>query len=410
MDALAAVRKRTRARRVKRGLLLLLGLALLAAIALAYRPRPVDVDLGEVRRGALEVSVVEPGRTRVRERYVVSAPVGGNLQRIALKAGDPVKRGQVVARLTSPTSPLLDARSRLQADAQLQAARDALAQARAAAQQADTALAVSRSELARNRALREAGTVPQRTLDLAELEARARTAELQSAQSAVRVAGHEVERAQAARGALGGRGVRQDVGEVRSPVDGWVLKVVQESEGMVAPGAPLLELGDPADLEVVVDLLTQDAVRVRPGARALLEHWGGEGALRGQVRRVEPAAFTRVSALGVEEQRVNVLVALAEPRERWGALGDGFRVETRITQWEGRDVLQVPESALFRSGERWAVFVAQEGRLRLRPVEVGERNGVAAEVRGGLEAGERVVLHPGDRAADGVRYAERPQG
>jgi len=392
---------------VKRALLALLVLVVVGAIASAYRPRPVAVDVEEVTRGPLEVTVTEPGRTRVKDRYVISAPVGGELERIALRPGDTVADGQVVARMGSLEPPLLDARSRAQADAQVRAATAARQQAEAGLERARAALEFARAEVERQRQLAAVGSVPARSLELALFEERSRAQEAASAQSVVRIAEQQLEMARVARGRLEQRPEGHEHLEIRAPVKGWALRVMQESEGMVAAGTPLMEFGDREVLEVVVDVLSQDAVRIEPGARVSLEHWGGDFPLAARVRRVEPAAFTRTSALGVEEQRVNVLIALEEPLERRKALGDGYRVEARMTLWEGADVVQVPESALFRQGEGWAVFLADAGEVRLRPVKLGQRNGVRAQVLEGLAPGDRVIVHPGDSVSEGVSYSER---
>ncbi|WP_224246181.1 efflux RND transporter periplasmic adaptor subunit [Hyalangium gracile] len=394
---------------LKRALLALLALALVGAIASAYRPRPVAVDVEEVTRGPFEVTVTEPGKTRVKDRYIISAPVGGYLDRISLKPGDAVTEGQVLAQLGSLDPPLLDARSRAQADAQVRAALAGRDQAEAGVKRAQTALEFARSEVARQEKLAAGGSASAQSLETARFEERSRAQELASAQSAVRIAEQQLEMARAARGRMERRPAEHERLEIRAPVRGWVLRVMQESEGAVAPGVPLMEIGDPEVLEVVVDVLSQDAVRIRPGARARIENWGGDYPLEGRVRRVEPAAFTRTSALGVEEQRVNVLMTLEEPVERRKALGDGYRVEARVTLWDGADVVQVPESALFRQGAGWAVFLAQEGRVRLRPIQVGQRNGFKAQVMEGLAPGERVIVHPGDSVKDGVAYTERPR-
>lgn len=395
---------------LKRALLVVLALGVVGAIASAYRPRPVPVDVEKVTRGTLEVTVTEPGKTRVKDRYVISAPIGGYLERITLRPGDVVEEGQVIAQLGSLAPPLLDARSRAQADAQVRAALAARDQAEAALKHAQTALEYARTEAARQEKLAEVGSITAQALETARFELRSRTQEALSAQSAVRIAEQQLEMARAARGRMEQpRPAEPEHLEIRAPVRGWVLRVMQESAGAVAPGTPLMELGDPQVLEVVVDVLSQDAVRIRPGARVRIEHWGGDEPLEGRVRRVEPAAFTRTSALGVEEQRVNVVIALEEPVERRKALGDGYRVEARITLWEGADVVQVPESALFRQGEGWAVFLAQDGKARLRPVKLGQRNGVRAQVLEGLAPGDTVIVHPGDSVRDGVAYTERPQ-
>jgi HlyD family secretion protein len=393
---------------LKRGLLVLLLLGLVAAIASAYRPRPVAVDVEEVTRGPLEVTVTEPGRTRVKDRYVITSPLGGELDRITLRPGDAVEAGQVVARLGSLAPPLLDARSRAQADAQVRAAVAARQQAEAGLERARTALEFARTEVQRQRQLAAAGSTPERTLETAVFEERSRAQEVASAQSAVLIAEQQLEMARAARGRLDQRPEGHEHFEIRAPVKGWVLRVMQESEGTVVAGTPLMELGDPQVLEVVVDVLSQDAVRIHPGARVSIEHWGGDSPLQGRVTRVEPSAFTRTSALGVEEQRVNVIIALEEPVERRKSLGDGYRVEARITLWDGADVVQVPESALFRQGEGWAVFLADAGRVRLRPVKLGQRNGLRAQVLEGLAPGDQVIVHPGDSVRDGVSYSERP--
>jgi HlyD family secretion protein len=396
---------------LKRALLAVLALGVVGAIASAYRPRPVPVDVEKVTRGAFEVTVTEPGKTRVKDRYVISAPVGGYLDRIVLRPGDAVEEGQVMAQLGSLDPPLLDARSRAQADAQVRAAIAAKDQAEAVLKHAQTALEFARAEAARQEKLAEVGSITAQALETARFELRGRTQEALSAQSAVRIAEQQLEMARAARGRMEQqRPAEHEHLEIRAPVRGWVLRVMQESAGAVTPGMPLMEIGDPQVLEVVVDVLSQDAVRIRPGARVRIEHWGGEKALEGRVRRVEPAAFTRTSALGVEEQRVNVVITLEEPVEQRKALGDGYRVEARITLWEGADVVQVPESALFRQGEGWAVFLAQDGKARLRTVKLGQRNGLRAQVLDGLMPGDTVIVHPGDSVRDGVAYTERPRG
>jgi HlyD family secretion protein len=395
---------------LKRVLLGVLALGLVGAIASAYRPRPVPVDVEKVTRGVLEVTVTEPGKTRVKDRYVISAPVGGYLDRTLLRPGDAVEEGQVIARLGSLDPPLLDARSRAQADAQVRAALAAREQAEAVLKRAQTTVEYARTEVARQEKLAEVGSISAQALETARFESRSRAQEALSAQSAVRIAEQQLEMARAARGRMEQPRAEHEHLEIRAPVRGWVLRVMQESEGAVTPGAPLMEIGDPQVLEVVVDVLSQDAVRIRPGARVRIEHWGGDEPLAGRVQRVEPAAFTRTSALGVEEQRVNVLITLEEPVERRKALGDGYRVEARITLWEGADVVQVPESGLFRQGEQWAVFLAQDGKARLRPVKLGQRNGLRAQVLEGLVPGDTVIVHPGDSVKEGVAYVERSQG
>ncbi|WP_375772531.1 HlyD family efflux transporter periplasmic adaptor subunit [Archangium gephyra] len=400
---------------VKRGLLVLLALVLVGSLVRAFLPKPVEVELAPVERGPFEVTVTEPGRTRVKDRYVLSAPLGGHLERITLEPGDEVKAGRTVARLTALEPQLLDPRSRVQAEARVGAARAQSRQARAELARANEALNFARSELKRYRMLAKAGVVPARTLEESETEVRTREQALASARAGVRVADEELVGARAALSRMraegqgvGGAGAGGDESlEIRSPVDGWVLKVMQQSEGTVAAGTPLLEVGDPRQLEVVTDVLTEDAVRLEPGARVRILQWGGDYPLEGKVLRVEPSAFTETSALGVEEQRVNVVISLEEPLERRASLGDGFRVQSRMTLWEGEDVVSVPENALFRRGEGWAVFVADEGRVRLRQVKVGQRSGLRAQILEGLEPGAQVIVHPGESVKEGVAYTPR---
>lgn len=393
----------------KLGPLGLLGLGLLVLLGNAWRPWAAQVDVGVVEQAPLLVTVTEPGKTRVRDRYVLSAPAGGRLERIRVKPGDRVSEGQLLAAVTPPEPPPRNARARAQADARVKQAQAGLSKARSAVRRARAALELANAEAARQRALAEAGSIPAQVLERARFDQRSRFREALSAQSAVKVAGQKLELARAARERLErGRPKGKRI-ELRAPVKGWVLRVLHDGEGKVAPGTPLLEVGDPEALEVVVGVLSQDAVRIQPGAPVSIERWGGEGPLEGRVQRVEPSAFTRTSALGVEEQRVNVVVTLEDPAPRREPLGDGYQVEARIVLWRGESVLQVPERALFRSPGGWAVFVAgPDGRIHQRRVKVGQRNGQRAQVLDGLRAGERVVLQPGDDVRDGVTYVGRP--
>ncbi len=396
---------------VRKSIVLLLALAGAAAIAWSFRARPVEVDLARVDRGPLRATVDEDGRTRIRERYVVSAPLGGRLLRGELKAGDPVVARTTVVVALEPTDPsLLDARARAHAESRVRAAEGAVAQAKTGVDRAREAATFARDEFERRRALVRGGAATGKELEAATLAQRDADLALQAAELAVRVADHDLETARAALievGPASDGSPRSRRFEVSSPVGGRVLRVLEESATVVMPGTPILEVGDPTDLEVVVDVLTRDALRVAVGARVLLEGWGGPKALEGRVRRVEPAAFTKVSALGVEEQRVNVLVDLLDPPEAREGLGDGWRVDARIVVWEAPDVIRVPVGAVFRDGETWQTFVVVGGKAAKRPVEVGHDDGLRTEILRGLAPGDEVILHPSDRIRDGTEVVAR---
>jgi len=380
-----------------------------AGLALGFMPRAVPVDVAEVKRAPLTVTVEEEGKTRVRERYTVSAPVAGYVRRIELKAGDAVAAGQVLAVIEPLRSDALDPRSRAQAQAQASAAEAALAAAQENARAAAAAAQLAQQERARAESLRQSNFVSAQALDSARtVETRARAAEA-AAQHAVRVARFDLATARAALAStarLQSGGAAERV-KVAAPVAAHVLKLLHESEGAVAAGQPLLEIGDPASLEVEVELLSTHAVKVAPGSKVILDRWGGEQPVAGSVRVVEPSGYTKISALGVEEQRVRVIVDFTSPREAWARLGDGYRVEARFVLWEGQDVLQLPTSALFRQGEGWAAFTIEGRHARLKPVEIGQRAGLATEVLSGLAAGDRVVAHPDEAIRDGVRVKPR---
>jgi HlyD family secretion protein len=386
----------------------LTGLLLLFLI-FAFRPQAVPVDFAEVTRGRLTVTVDEEGETRVRDVFVLSAPVAGRVQRIEIEVGDEVVAGETVVAEIDPVDPtLLDARSETEAQAAVRAA--------------EAELEFASRELERQKQLGQRGVATARDLDSAEKAYRTARASLENARAALQARGLQRERARArTRGAAD-----EYIGiPVVAPVSGRVLRVVRESAGVVQPGEPLLEIGDPRDLEIVVDLLSADAVRVEKGQEVLIEQWGGGDLLHGRVRRVEPYGFTKVSALGIEEQRVNVVIEFTDPPEKWQRLGHGYRVETRIVLWRGDDVVKVPLSALFRAdganghpggagaGSRadaaadWAVFVEERGRARLRPVSRGHHNGLEVEITSGLDQGARVVLHPSDRVVEGVGVESR---
>jgi HlyD family secretion protein len=371
-----------------------------------FRPQPVEVDLGSAQRAPLRVSVEQEGRTRVVDRYVVTAPVNGYARRIRLDVGDAVERGTALAELEPLRAEALDARRRAEAEARIAAAAASVSASEQRANAAASNAALAQKELQRMRSLRVAGHVSAAAEDRAASDAERNTAELRSAQFAVATTRHELEAARTALKYAASAGNAEPLA-VRSPVAGRVLKIPRKSEGTVAAGQPLLEIGDPRALEVEVDVLSADAVRIHPGTRVVFERWGGDGVLEGTVRVVEPAGFTKVSALGVEEQRVWVIVAFSSPPTQWQRLGDGYRVEASFILWEANDVLQIPASALFRDGSGWAVFAVEQGKAVKRGVGIGQRSGLAAQIVSGLKAGEQVIVHPDDQVHDGIVVAAR---
>lgn len=370
-------------------------------------PGPVAVTVGVVQRGPFVEYIEDEGRTRLRYPYLVSAPIAGYLRRVVLEPGDRVAAGAVLFEIEPAPAPALDPRARGQAREELAAAKARLEAAEADLAARRTELALARNEYARSAPLHERKLISSEELDRRLAQRDAAAAAVRAGEHRVEVARFELESARAIVEIADGRRApdEEPVLAVRAPIAGVVTRRHRCCEGPLAAGEPVLDLGDLDDLEVQVDLLSMDAVRVRPGMRVILTRWGGDGELEGRVRRVEPGGFEEISALGVEEQRVPVWVEIVAPRETWRPLGDGYRVEARFLLWEGQDVLQVPTSALFRAGERWAVYVVETGRARQREVAVGRRSGLAAQITAGLANGERVVTHPGDRVQDGVRVA-----
>ena len=376
----------------------------LGIVAMAMWPESIEVSAAHVDRGPLQVTLDEDGEARVRDRFVVSAPVAGRLQRIELEPGDRVVRGKtVVARLATADAPLLDPRTRAELQAAVEAARAAVGQAQAERDRATAELARARTTLERQRALMKAGAIASDTLEASETAVTTAEEAAKAAVFAVSRTEYEVQlaRARLQAPAPAGRAV-----EVVAPVSGVILKRLRESESVVPVGEPLIEIGDPARIEVMADFLSTDAVRVQPGAPVLIEGWGGGHALNGRVRRVEPAGFMKVSALGVEEQRVNVLIDFDDVSAA-GRLGDGYRVEVRVVIWSEPDVVKVPVGGLFRRGNAWAAFVIDGDTVRLQPVQLGQRNDLEGQVVGGLMPGQRVVLHPPDTLMDGARVSVR---
>lgn len=376
-----------------------------AAVAWGFWPRAEPVETATVARRPLEITVEEEGRTRVRDRYVLYAPVAGYLRRIDLEVGDPAPRGATLGTLDPLRPATLDQRSRAEAEARVAASRAELQRREAAARQAAAEAELAATEFTRSESLLARRLVSQSQHDAARSRSRATAAGERAAAAAIEVARHELESALAALRytASGETGPSLEAVQLRSPVDGRVLKVHQESAGVVAAGQPLVEVGDPAALEVEVEVLSRDAVRIQPGRRVRLERWGGEDVLEAAVRTVEPTGFTKVSALGVEEQRVRVIADFTSPPEAWQRLGDGYRVEAAFVVWERADALTVPASAVFRRDAGWAVFAVEGGRARERAVAVGPGNGLLTEITDGLEEGATVIVHPGDAVADGVR-------
>ncbi|HEX5887233.1 MAG TPA: HlyD family efflux transporter periplasmic adaptor subunit [Pyrinomonadaceae bacterium] len=382
-------------------ILVVLAAAVIALLTMWLRPTPARVDTAKASRGPMQVTVDGEGKTRVRDRYVVATPVAGQLRRIPLRRGDVVKRGQVIAQIDPlPLAPL-DPRQRAEAVARVSAAEDA---------KREVDRMIDRSKAIYDQALREcdrceqlvsSGVVARQELERAQTAVTTSFREYEAATSKAASAAHEVEAAAAALLALSqGQRPAAPAVKVQSPISGKVLSVLEESERVVTAGAPLLELSSPAKLEVVIELLSTDAVKISPGALVMIEGWGGPEALEARVRLIEPSAFTKVSALGIEEQRVNVVADLTTPST---VLGDGYRVDGRIVVWSAGDVLKVPVSALFRRGESWSLFVVENGEAQLRDVEVGQRTSFEAEIKAGLEPGTEVIVHPSNQIADGTR-------
>lgn len=406
---------------LRRRLPLLGGVLAVALIVVGLWPRPVPVESGTVTRGSLAVTVDEQGMTRVQHRYIVAAPVAGQLRRIDWKAGAPVEAGKTpLAVLEASGADFLDTRTQAQAEARVRAAE--AARESAAAQQARAAAAArtSTADFERAQRLRESAVLSPAEFEAAQLRAEVAAQDARAAEFALKVAEYELEQARAvvSRGQPANRGSEHsDTGKnegadgggealtITSPVSGRILRVLQESARVVPGGFPLVEVGDATDLEVRIEVLSRDAVAVRPGARVILEQWGGPEPLTARVRVVEPSAFTKISALGVEEQRVYVVADFVDPLEKRPTLGDNYRVEARIVTWEKADALRVPAGALFQRNGVWQAFVADSGRARLRTVQTGRSNGIETEVLDGLREGDVVIVYPGDKVTDGTRVS-----
>lgn len=397
-------------RRIMAGLV---ALAILAGVAFALWPKPVAVDMATIGTGPLEIFVEDEGVTRIRDVYTVSSPIAGKVLRSPREVGDEVIADKTLVAVVEPTDPnLLDIRTQRVNEAAVEAASAAVTHAESQVRHAESQLEFARSDLRRATALTAGLTISERAIDKARLEVASAESAVASAKATLEVRRRELESAKAN---LIQRAEEQPRSEgcciqLRAPVSGRVLKIDTESEQVVPAGKPLIEIGDPSNLEIVVNLLSRDAVRVEPDATGWVDSWGGPTPLKARVVRVNPTAFTKVSALGIEEQRVETILDFTDPPERWQRLGHEFRVIVRISVWRRDDVVQVPLGALFRQGAQWAVYVFDDGRALLRNIEIGERNLESAQVLSGLKPGDRVILHPSDQIRPDVAVTERKTG
>jgi HlyD family secretion protein len=383
----------------------LAGLGMVTALALGFRKQPLPVETVSARRAPLDVSVLEEGKTRIRNRYVISPPLAGQLRRTPLRAGDRIEANQTVVAIIDPSpSELLSPRNQSQAEARVQSASAGLQQREAEVARTAAAADLANREKARTESLAGSGAISEKERDSADLTAAIRGREWKAAEFSRDIARYELVQAEAVlqNGSAGSTPV-----EVRAPVSGVVLNIFEENTRAVAPGTPLLEVGDPSEIEAEIEMLSTDAAGVQPGAPVLVERWGGAAPLPARVRLVEPAAFTKTSALGVEEQRVRVLAEFTAPLPESPKLGDRYRIEGRVRIWHSESALQIPSGALFRRGTVWNCFTVENGLVRLRELQVGHQNGSSAEILSGLAEGESVVLHPPDAVREGLRVRQR---
>ena len=407
--------------------IIIVAVLIVAALIYGYRPEPVAVDVYTAKRGAMRFVIEEEGKTRVTDRFVISAPVSGFMRRVALDAGDTVKKGEVLARIEPRRSLILDPRSRAEAESRVKAAKAALLAAGERSVALGAEVEYAASELKRLTGLLKDGFISKDDYERSKALNDRTAAELRSSNFAEDVARYELEAAKTAlkystgteqangagasppfMGGDKGEGEKannpQKPVNIKSPVSGRILRIHKKSEGAVPEGTLLFDIGDPASLEVEVELLSADSVRVEPGTDVIFRDWGGEGELTGRVRLIEPAGFTKVSALGVEEQRVLVISEITSPPAEWSRLGDGYRVEAGFILWQAEDLLQLPSSALFKSGKgSLAAFVVDNGRAILRTVEIGRKNGLFTEIISGISVGEEVIVHPDLKIEDNTR-------
>lgn len=383
--------------------------ALLLLIIAGLRPKPIPVEIAQIARGPLAVSVFEEGKTKIRDRYLISPSVSGYMDRITLLPGDRVEAGKtVLATIHAEASSLLSNRAQTEAEAHVKAAEATLQQRQADLERARSAAYFAHREEDRERPLHQSGAISAKDWDDAEMTAAIRDRELQAAESSIQVANYNLEQARASLlQAKGETGSDDKTIEIKSPATGQVLTVNEPSARSITAGTPIMEVGDTRDLEAEIELLSTDAAMISPGAEAIVERWGGPYPLHAKVREIEPAAFTKTSALGVEEQRVKVIVEFTDPLERRAALGDRYRVEARIITWKSDNTLQAPTGALFRRGHDWMCYVLKGGKAVLRQVEIDHNNGVSAEVKSGLEPGEQVIVHPPDVVTEGASVQAR---
>ncbi|HEX8313045.1 MAG TPA: HlyD family efflux transporter periplasmic adaptor subunit [Chthoniobacteraceae bacterium] len=387
----------------------LIGAVVLLLIFLALRPKPLRVEIGKVVSGPLTVSVLEEGKTRIRHRYVISPPVSGYLNRVELRAGDRIEAGKtVLAKIQPQAANFLDPRARAEAEARVKGAEAGRMRAEAEVERVRASLDLARKDAKRADELQRKGAVSAKEWDAARSQAEVLARELRSAEFAGQVAEFELVQAQAALTQAQSPATESATPlEIIAPVDGFVLGVNEESARPLSAGQPIMEVGNTRDIEAEIELLSSDAVGVAPGAEVLIEQWGGEQPLRGKVSVVEPGGYTKISALGVEEQRVKVRVDFVDAIPAGRVLGDRFRVEARIVTWKADKVLQIPTGALFRRGNDWMTFAVDGGKTQLAKVEIAHNNGIAAEVRSGLHESQEVVLHPPDAVTEGSRVAKR---